>query len=301
MLEVYQKSALTFEEQLDLLIKRGMLITDPTYAIQQLQLISYYRLSAYWHPFIERKHHQNKSNQFIPGTQFEDAGKLYEFDRQLRLLVMDAIERIEIHIRTLLTYHLGHTYGAFGYTQASNFHSKFNHTKWLAKLLKETKRSNDVFVCHYKTKYTGFPLLPIWMLTEIMSFGTLSFCYAGLKNEDKRAVATQLGLHHKRLADWLHKLTYIRNLCAHHSRLWNRELAARPENIRDINWNPPITPKKDRVFYILLILRFLLRSNYCGDYWAQQCTKLIEPIAEVQSFRNAMRLTEDWKKHPLWE
>ena len=116
MLETYQKSALTFNDQLALLQARGLIINNPAHALTQLSTISYYRLSAYWYPFRLRDEHGKVTNDFVKGASFDDVISLYEFDRQLRSLVMDAIERVEVYIRTLITYHLGHTYGAFGHT-----------------------------------------------------------------------------------------------------------------------------------------------------------------------------------------
>ncbi len=240
------------------------------------------------------------TGRFQPGTDFDRVLTLYEFDRHLRLLVMDAIERIEVHVRTLVTYHLGHQYGAFVHTSPANFHPRFNHADWLAKLNNEARQSKDIFVEHFKNNYHGFPTLPIWMSTEVMSFGSLSFCYTGMKNPDKHEVARQLGVHHKRLKDWLHALTYIRNICAHHSRLWNRELAIKPERAREPEWNPPLTPRQDRVFYILLVLRTLLRSNHNGDHWAGRCNDLLDTLATETRYRAAMGLPSDWKAHPLW-
>ena len=220
---------------------------------------------------------------------------------RLRLLVIDAIERVEVYVRTLITYRIGHTYGAFGHTDPSNFHPNFDHAKWLGKLEIEASRSSDTFIDHYRKKYQGFPTLPIWMITEVMSLGSLSFFYKGLKNDDKRATSTELGLPHQRLVDWLHKFTYIRNVCAHHGRLWNRALAVRPESVPDRIWNQPVTPRKDRVFYILLMLRYLLKTTNYGDNWCEQCNQLIEPIAQEKRWRLAMGLPEDWKEHPIWK
>lgn len=301
MPSTYTKTALTFDQQLDKLVERGLHITDRTDALSALSSTSYYRLSSYWHPYLNHTVPTGTPLRFMDGTTFDDVITLYEFDRHLRLLIMDALERVEIHVRTLMTYHLGHTYGAFGHTAAENFHPKFNHADWLRKLESEALRSSDTFISHYKNKYQSFPTLPIWMTTEIMSFGTLSFGYTGLKNEDKKIISKQMGLHHRRLKDWLHKLTYIRNVCAHHSRLWNRELAIRPETVRDRLWNPPITPRKDRLFYVLLMLRFLLRKNGNGDDWAQRCNALLRPVTENQQFREAMGIPKDWQNHPLWK
>ena len=301
MPEQYQKQALTFEVQLDLLVERGLAVPNREHALSQLSSISYYRLSAYWYPYRTRDEEGKLTSNITQGTSFDDVIRLYEFDRHLRLLIMDAIERVEVHIRTQITYHLGHSYGAFGHTDPGNFHPNFNHGNWLSKLEYEAGRSSDAFIDHYQRNYQGFPTLPIWMTTEIMSFGSLSFCYTGMKNDDKKQIARKYNLHYKRLKDWLHKLTYIRNVCAHHSRVWNRKLAISPESVRDPQWNAPITPSKDRVFYILLMLRYLLRASKNGDDWAAQCTNLIEPIAQEDRFRVSMGLPENWKEHPIWK
>ncbi len=300
MPETYQKPALTFDEQLQLLYGRGLIVNDHNHALSQLSTISYYRLSAYSYPFRIRDQHGNVTNEFITGTSFENVISLYEFDRQLRLLVIDAIERVEVYVRTLITYHLGHVYGAFGHVDSTNFHPQFKHNLWLTKLEDEAKRSSDAFIMHYKNKYSGFPTLPIWVLTEVMSLGSLSYCYKGLKNTDKKIISGKLNLHHKRLADWLHKLTYIRNVCAHHSRLWNRELSIRPERTRAPEWNPPVTPRNDRIFYILLMLRYLLKTTNNGDAWCQQCNELIEPLTQEDKWRVAMGMPEKWQEHPIW-
>ncbi len=301
MVETYQKPALTFDAQLDLLQSRGLVVNDREHALSQLSTISYYRLSAYWYPFRVRDPHGDVTDDLIDATSFDDVINLYEFDRHLRLLIIDAIERIEVYIRTLITYHLGHTYGAFGHTDATNFHPQFRHEGWIRKLEDEAARSSDAFITHYKSKYDGFPTLPIWVITEVMSLGSLSFCYKGLKHDDKKIISEKIGLHHKRLADWLHKLTYIRNVCAHHSRLWNRELSIRPEGSKAPEWNPPLTPRNDRIFYILLMLRYLLKTTNNGDSWCQQCMELIEPFAEKDEWRIAMGMPEDWKEHPVWK
>lgn len=303
----YQKPALLFSEQLEHLKGKGMIFVDPTRALNQLACISYYRLSGYWYPFRARNEHGIVTSRFEPETHFDSAIALYEFDRKLRALVLDAIERVEVVIRTQFTYHIGHTYGAFGHANAQNFHSGFNHQNWLKKLEDEASRSSDEFINHYQRKYKGFPTIPIWMLTEVMSLGALSFGYMGLINdqkngvEDKKAIAQQFNLHYKRLGDWLHTLTYVRNICAHHSRLWNRELAIRPDKVKEHTWRPPITPTNNRIFYILLMLRHLLRVTDNGDIWANSISELLTPFAEQKRWRVAMGLPENWQDHPLWK
>lgn len=303
----YTKPALTFKQQIGFLEQKGMVFHDKSFAETKLASISYYRLSGYWYPFRIRDHQNNVTNQLVQGTSFEDVLCLYEFDRKLRSLVLDAIERVEIAVRTQFTYHIGHQYGAFGHTKAQNFHPQFNHRKWLEKLEEEVDRSNDDFIKHFKSRYIGFPNVPIWMLTEVMSLGALSIGYRGLINdqkkgiEDKKIVAQYFNLHHKKLGDWLHTLTYVRNICAHHSRLWNRSLAIKPDKTKDTNWLPPITPRNDRIFYVLLMLRHLLRATGNGDDWAKEVSCLLSQLANETQWRSAMGLPINWKEHPIWK
>jgi len=296
----YTKPALTFEQQLEHLQARGLEVTSPVRAIATLASISYYRLSGYWYPMRQRAPGGEVLNEFEPGATFDSAVGLYEFDRQLRLLVLDAIERVEVALRTVVTYHLGHRYGALGHENATNFHPRFEHAAWLAKLHDEVERSQDAFVTHYQRTYEGFPALPIWMVTEVMSLGSLSRLVRGLKPNDKRDVTAGFNLHPKRLEDWLHVLTYVRNVCAHHSRLWNRELAIRPDVKGGAEWLPPVTPRNDRIFYTLLMLRHLQRCSGNGDEWAKACEALLDPVTSIDRWRIAMGFPNEWLSHPVW-
>ncbi|WP_201578555.1 Abi family protein [Psychrobacter okhotskensis] len=313
MLATYVKPPLTFAQQITRLEKKGMFFEDKKLAEIKLASISYYRLSGYWYPFRIRNNQNVVTSQFQNGTNFNEVVSLYEFDRKLRSLVLDAIERVEIAVRTQFTYQMGHEYGAFGYTNSANFHNKFNHQKWFKQVKGEISRSKDDFIKHYSEKYHSVatepevPIVPIWMLTEVMSLGSLSFGYSGLINnqnksiEDKKLIANHFNIHHKSLGDWLHALTYIRNICAHHGRLWNRALAIKPSRMKNVNWLPPTTPRNDRIFYVLLMLRHLLRATGNGDDWAVEVNNLLEPLAVERKWRSAMGLPENWREHPLWK
>lgn len=302
----YGKPPLTFIQQLQKLKTKGLHVNDDVEALRQLASVSYYRLSGYWYPFRHKDRHGNLTGSLIPGTTIKKVLDLYEFDRRLRILVMDAIERVEVAVRTQLTYHIGHAYGPFGHTSAANFHSGFDHASWLMKLETETSRSSDAFITHYRNQYRGFPRIPIWMSTEVMTLGSLSVLYRGLKKNqatglhDRKPIADYFRLHHKRLSDWLHVLTYVRNLCAHHGRLWNRELAIRPDNAKDPQWLPPITPRNDRVFYILLMLRHLQRCSGNGNDWAISVSNLLQEVDAIPFYRLSMGIPNHWREHPVW-
>src|SRR3989338_3182933 len=140
----YKKPALKYEQQLDLLIARGLALKDKAKATKLLSQIGYYRLSAYRIPF------QNEADKFISGTTFEDIYYLYIFDRELRFFVLQNLETIEIAIRSFLTYELSHKHGPFGYIDPSNYSPMFkNHAKWLEDAQKEISRSRETFIEHY--------------------------------------------------------------------------------------------------------------------------------------------------------
>lgn len=300
MPQQYNKPPLTFNDQLQKLIGRGLNVRDMPRALAQLESINYYRLSAYWYPFRQKAPDGRILDSFRPGADFDAVIDLYEFDRHLRLSIIDAIERIEVSVRTQVTYVLAHKYGAFAHANPRNFHPQFRHGDWLSKIEIETTRSNEEFIQHYQREYTGFPTIPIWMLTEVMSLGTLSQLYKGMLNDDKKLVSVKFNLHHKRMGDWLHTLTYVRNVCAHHGRLWNRELSIRPDQSKDAIWLAPITPTNTRIFYILLMLRHMLRAVSLGNGWSVNTANLIRPVAENPLWRHAMGMPDNWEGHPVW-
>lgn len=291
--KAYEKPALTFEEQLGLLESRGMLFSDRKSAIAALRRISYYRLSAYWHPA------KRPDNSFVPGSSFEQVLALYEFDRRLRLLALDAIERVEVQLRTAITYHLGHRYGAFGHTEASNFEHPFKHRTWYAEATGEIQRAKEKFLEHFRQTYVGFPHVPIWMASEALSLGSLSKLYRGMRGEDQRAITATLQVHFRVAASWFHTLTFVRNVCAHHGRLWNRELPIRPKVPKGLPSFAGLNP--GRIYFVLCILRQLTRDEPSGLMWMRNARSLLQEAATMsRSHQKAMGVPDDWQSHPFW-
>lgn len=291
----YTKPALTFEQQLDLLTERGLVIPDRAAAAAILSQISYYRFSAYCLTF------KDDNDCFHPGTTWDVVLNLYDFDRELRLALMDGLERVEVGLRTAITYTLAHTYGAFGHHDPANFRPQFRHGQWLDKLTDEIQKSHEKFIGHFGEKYDGFPRLPIWMESEVMSFGSLSRLYEGMKDLDQQQVSRPFGLPHYVLRSWLRSLHFIRNLCAHHSRLWNRELPVAPTMPkRKHGWPPEDIPNNRRLFAVLIMLGHLLDRPCLGDGWRRRVTDILKPVAGVERFRLSMGLPEGWQGHRRW-
>jgi len=290
----YTKQHLTFEKQVELLISRGLIVKDREAAEQALRSISYYRLSAYSLPF------QTKKDKFKAKTSIEQILRLYEFDHNLRVLVFDSLEFIEIGLRSALTYHLADVYGAFGYTDPSIFSPNFNHSIWLTDIEEQLRRSRETFITHYRTRYKSSQHFPLWMATEVFSFGSLSRMFGGLHYHDKKIIAKRFGVAAPILQSWLHSLVYLRNLCAHHSRLWNRELAISPKiPNKETGWHTPFTIRNNRIFGLLTIICYC--SNRLGVKYniKKNLIKLLSKYPDVPL--PPMGLETDWSQHDIWK
>lgn len=287
----YSKQPLSFAEQLQLMQERGLAITDPDRALRWLKKISYYRLSAYFLPFKD-------NGNFLPGTEFDDVAGLYIFDRKLRLLVLDAIERIEVEVRTAITYEIARAHGPFGHLDPANFDPQYRHVDLLRDIRIEEARAGETFVLHFRNKYTSEPDLPVWMATELLSLGAISLMYRYLSPAIKTAIARPYGVPDNFFAGWLHSLSYLRNVCAHHKRLWNREFGIRPRlPTRTLAWAATI-PDPGRIYCALSILRHLLLVLSPGCRWKERLEALLTQHPHVS--RQAMGFDPNWKNLPLW-
>jgi abortive infection bacteriophage resistance protein len=283
----YNKPAKSLPKQIQLLRERDLLITNEDFTINILKNVNYYRISAYFSPF------QKIKDKFIPDTTFDNIFNLYKFDRNLRILFFDFLEIIEISIRTKVAYYLANKYDKFGYIRKDIYNQFFKYEEWFSKLEINIKKSQEIFVKHYKTKYTKEKYLPIWMMVEIISFGSLSVFYNHLKNADKQKISRDnYGVDKKILSSWLHSLVYIRNLCAHHSRLWNRILSISPKKPKkeDIWKNFP----GNKIFTILLIFKRLSPDQNYWNHWKNKLYTLINKYKEAKI--GSMGFPENWKK-----
>lgn len=291
----YPKHPLTFSDQLALVQSRGLAVNDPARALRWLEQVSYYRLSAYFLPF-------KQGDQFSPGTEFNDVAGLYIFDRKLRLLVLDAIERVEVAVRTAVTYQISHAHGPFGHVDPANFKSHFDHPRLMQDIHTEASRAGETFVTHFRAKYTSEPHLPVWMATELLSFGMVSRMYKHLAPALKKPIAVPYGVPDWMFAGWIHALSYVRNVCAHHKRLWNRELGIRPTlptrtRAPALAWAAGV-PNNGRVYCILAILRHMLLVVSPQCHWKERLFALLDSHPSVP--QASMGFPPDWKQQPLW-
>ena len=293
----YPKPALAFADQAGLLTRRG-LAGDPLEIAERLAAVSYYRLSAYWYPF------RLPDDSLRPGTSMDAVWRRYVFDRQLRLLVLDAIERVEIAIRTLVVNQHSLLHGPFGYLDRANLPNltPADHGQLLRRLRDAASRSREDFVSHFFGKYTSETELPLWMVCELMTFGGLLTLFRGLATPLKQSISRSYGVSDSVLDSWLLAINQIRNLCAHHARLWNRVLGVKPmipRQRKHPQWHVPVAIPDDRIFGCLTVLRYLLRETAPSSQWQARLQSLLTAYPEIPT--RDMGFPADWIHSPLWQ
>ncbi|MGW6425796.1 Abi family protein [Nocardia sp. NPDC055053] len=328
----YNKPFKTLPEQVALLRDRGLTVGDETAATAQLLAIGYYRLSGYW--YIFREHAvtcaaacdcSQRTDAFVSGTTFDQVIDLYEFDRKLRLLVLDGIERVEVALRMRLGYILGEG-GAFAHLDPASLEPAFTrfderrplasrshwlgseHAKWLSKVKNEEDRSKEDFVTHFKVKY-GMPL-PVWVVTELLTFGSLVVLIGGLKSRQKSLIAEMFGVFDAdcdgdgaALGSWISNLAYIRNVCAHHGRLWNRNiidqlgrLEGTPELVHASDPRP-----KSRIYSSLAVLAFLTAQLDPASTWRRRVVDLVaRDFGGLGLSDDHLGCPKGWTSEPIW-
>jgi abortive infection bacteriophage resistance protein len=269
-----------------------MIVGNEAQAIHCLKTISYYRLSAYFHPF------KRSDDTYEPDTYFDKVQALYVFDRKLRLLLLDAIERIEVALRAAVTYHVSMKYGSFGHCDRRAFIDGFKHDDFLDEVRLAESESHESFVQHFRSKYAGDDHLPIWMATELLSLGSVSRMFKYLTADLFKKVVRGFNVHELFLPSWIHSLSYVRNICAHHSRLWNRTLAIRPRLPDPVPWFPYRVPTNANVYCILVIAHHLLRTIAPAETWATKVVCLFDEYPGIPL--GALGMPGDWRDLPPW-
>lgn len=312
--KVYNKTPLSFTDQLALLKSRGISVTDEPKAISILKEISYYRLSAYFLPY------QSVKDTFNPGTTFKQIIDTYSFDRELRLLVFDCIERIEIAIRTQIIYQMAYHYNDSHWQDNQSLFIKPYYNKIGIKVdpfsefqsiisKAKTVRTPEVFIQHYLNNYSSPSNPPSWMCFELLTIGEMSNIYRGLSSKvDKKRIASFFDLHPTVFISWLHSLTYVRNICAHHARLWNKELAIKPELLLNPtgDWISIPFNNNKRLFYFLCVLKYLLFRANPGNNLKVKLENLFAkyptvPIKYLGIPTDGTGNMLNWQDEPLWQ
>ena len=300
---IFGKPALSVEDQLRVMGKRGMVINDEASALHHLDKIGYYRLVGYSLPFQIGGEGIDRHN-FRNGVSFEAILERYVFDRKLRLLILDAIERVEVSIRASLSNTIAQKHTPHWYCNAALFISGFDH----AGLVSEIKRQighnaatpeklgkQDIFIKHYYDTYYEPDMPPSWMIFESISFGTISRLFEGLYKSETPDICVPYRVTHDILSSWLHSISYLRNMCAHHSRVWNKTLTIKPaiakKHKTKFNGN-------DKIYAVLVVLQIMLERIAPDNSWAERLGALTDEHPEIPLEK--MGFPNNWRTNPAW-
>lgn len=298
------KPALTYQEQLDLLKKRGLLVPNELFALHALAHHNYYRLSVYRLFFTQ----PGDPNSFKPGITFTQLWDLYHFDRTLRQLVLEGGKRVEISIRSRLAYEIGHLFDPLAYLDPLNFSATFNHADTLTRLRAEMDRSREEFIRH-RQKKLGMPWPPIWVIAEVASFGTVARLLAGLKSSAiRQRVADTYQLDEKTLCSFVLHLSVLRNMAAHHGRLWNRKFTftmqiprKKPPHLFpnfNVTSSPLGNPKERKIYNSLVLLVHLVQIIEPQSDWPHRLATHLNTLDPA--LQPEMELPPGWQSRPLW-
>lgn len=299
----YTKPSTDIQQQIAQLKGRGLIIADEAKAALLLSNISYYRLAGYWWPMQADK----TQHTFKPNSTFENVVAIYNFDRELRILLFDVIERIEIGFRTKIIYHLSHEINPWWFEDSTHFKNAVEHTETLLAIDRELKQTKEVFIKeHYKKYHTDNRRPPAWKTLEVASLGNISKLYGNLLPtiKSKDAIAAELGtVNHTFLPSWLQSITQIRNICAHHGRLWNKNLPGRPKLmpkppgawVKDV----PTANEHYMLYVHLCCMKYLLNYVHQENHFTQKLNDLLSRYPNIDP--KALGLKPNWNIEPLWQ
>ncbi len=249
------------------------------------------------YPFLKSP---KSDHQFKDEVTFEKVMMLYRFDKKLRLLLFNEIEKIEIAVReAIMNMTADRTGDIFWLTNPVHFHDQsiFNNSMNLLK--KEYDHSTEDFIEHFKVTYLE-PFPPAWILGELLPMGNVNIYYRNLKDKTlKKQIAKRFYLHAPVFESWLSVLTLTRNSCCHHSRVWNKVNKIIPNDMRNMT-RPWITQCADkrRIYYNICIIKYFLDIISPDNDFPSELCCLFDRFPEIDLA--AMGFPTNWKEEPLW-
>lgn len=293
----YTKTPFTVDQHIQLLKSRGLNILDEERAAKYLSNIGYFRLSGYMY------HLQKDLHQFIEEVTFNDVILYYKFDKELRSLVLEYLERIEIALRAKLNDKYSLNHGFYWYTQYGLYDDKTVYDAINEKVRDRFENPQERFLKSFKNKYTSESLPPSNMAMEVLTLGKLSRLYKGLSNnEEKAEIAKEFNLPSTILSTWFMSMANVRNICAHHSRLWNRKITAYPPKIpsrKKYQFNGVLPNDFNTTSYgVISMIDRLLNEINSNNTFVDKFVGLIEKYPLVNM--RFMGFPEDWKDNPAW-
>ncbi len=294
----YPKTYQTPFQLVQLLANRNLIIEDTNRSEQYLKRIGYFRLSAYFYPLLE---FPKDNHRFKEGSTFQKALNMYRFDRQLRLLIFNQIEKIEIAVRAAIVNIMSReTNDIFWMTNPIYFANENRFINTLQKIEDEYFHSREDFIEHFRNTYEE-PYAPSWMLAEILPLGVLTRIYENIRdNRLRKLIAQEFELNIPVFTSWMTIITVTRNSCCHHARMWNRVLTLRALTLN--KWPRPwVSPtiQQGRIFFTLCIIKYLLNNIVPNNDLTNKLEELFQSYPDIDI--SAMGFPKNWQAEPLWQ
>ena len=288
-----------------------MEFTDLTEAKKVLARISYFRLKYFWTDLID----DSTDGDFMSGTSFDMVMERYNFDHNLRLVLFDAIEIIEVAFRAKIIYHMSRVAGnGLWYLDSSLFENVDRHQDFVLDLKYEFERSTEPFAKKYIENHPDWQGESMegdnpdaWMIIEVASFGMLSKMYKNLKNQlpQKSAIANDFGLYSSReFSNWIEIISLIRNIIAHHSRLWNRSLGKKISNIkrfRNLWLNNDFSEAQKKKPYAIVCALVYLCNTVSGNNSVRDKIKALFDSGSSSIPVQKIGIPANWRHEPIWQ
>ncbi len=297
-LKKYSKEAESTGSLIHKLESRGLHIPCEKTAQNSLTFIGYYRLMGYFYPFYkvtaERKPKVIEPKTFKENTSFSDIIDLYEFDRKFRLLIIEEIQKIEIGLRTALSEHMSGKYGPHWFMNLAILTEDYGYDGFFERI----RAAKEVFISHYHDTYSFPKYPPSWMIAEVLTFGTWSTMYGNLLSVDQKAIAKKFDINSiDVMQSWFHSLSHLRNLCAHHNRVWNRNIHLFIP--KDTALLKSHMQRKNTLYVRLCVLKYLSDQVSVCDGFRGRIRSLLDSAPVIVS-ENKMGFIHNWEETPLW-
>lgn len=277
-----------------LMKSRGLVIPDIKKAERHLNMVGYYRLMGYGKSFFD-----SASQTFHRGTTYDDIWTAYKFDRKLRLLTLDAIERIEVAIRTAISNEMSMAHGSHWFMDASLFDDAKDRNDFCLSLRRELPSKKNEITVHYYDKYDYPDLPPSWMAMECISMGTWLKALRGLKQSEQSRIASFFAFRRRSLISWANSLAWTRNVCAHHGVLWNRH-NVKPPLAPPPNMHYPSIAGKEQTYFATAVIAYgFLKRIVSKSTWVSRLVSLFTEHPTVNFA--AMGFASGWEHDPFWQ
>lgn len=256
-----------------------------------LESIGYFRLLIYMRKY------RSGTGIFFPKTKFSDIVRLYDFDRKLKSITIDAVERLEVKLRAALSNPLSIVHGAHWYLDPSHFSDVVKHHKVMGKIINAVDHKKNVALEHYYNTYADPRLPPVWLTCEKLSIGALSWMFSDLNIASRKIVAKYWGVPEPLLVSWFRTLTDLRNECAHHGRLWRGQFTS---NSPERHTSHAADFRNIKTFYPrACVVALLLETMGLKKWWRESLLAIFGQYPAVSPLQD-LGFPVGWDARPLW-